>query len=131
MHSPYRKLTISALLLLFLILWTGIGPYTSGSAVQDLTAALTELHGEPYSGRETDAGTEDMHFSVESSTFFLTNPNLRHALGLDYRYICKVIHTTYTASEETRTRTITYTGLDPMGKGEETARAFIDISSAK
>ena len=131
MRSPYRKLTISALLLLFLILWAGIGPYTSGSAVQDLTAALTELHGEPYSGRETDVGTEDMNFSVESNTFFLTNHNLRRALGLDYRYVCKVIYTTYTASGEKRTHTVTYTGLDPMGKGEETARAFIDISSAK
>ena len=124
-------LLAAALLLLLLILRAGIGPYTSSSAVQDLTQELVALHGEPYSGHERANGTEDMVFSIESKTFFLTDYNLRSSLGLDYRYTCKVIYTTYTASGETQTRTVTYTGLDPMGKGKETARAYIDTSSAK
>lgn len=131
MKHIHRKLLIAAFLLLFLILWTGVGPYTSGSAVQDLTAELTDLHGEPYTGRETASGTEDMTFSVESETFFLTNYSLRSALGLDYRYSCKVIYTTHSAVGEVHTRTVTYTGLDPMGSGKETARAYLDPASAQ
>jgi hypothetical protein len=131
MKRIHIRAFITALLLLALILWMGIGSYTSGSAVQDLTVALTELHGEPYSGRETEAGSEDMVFSIESSTFFLTNYNLRRFLGLDYQYTCKVIYTTHTAAGENHTHTVTYTGFDPMGRESDTERAYIDTSSAE
>jgi len=72
-----------------------------------------------------------MTFSIESGTFFLSGYNLRKALGLDYRFLCKVIYTTHSPAGETHTRTITYTGYDPMGKGEDTARAYIDPASRR
>lgn len=131
MKRKHIALLITAILILSLIHWIGIGPYTSGSAVQDLASALTELHGEPYTGRETGTGKEDMVFSIESRTFFLTNYNLRRFLGLDYRYSCKVIYTTHTPTGETHTHTVTYTGFDPMGKENDTARAYLAKSSGE
>lgn len=118
-------------IILILILWMGITPHTSSSAVQDLTVALTELHGEPYVGREVEDGTEDMTFTIQCSTRFPTNFNLRRSLGLDYRYICKVIYTTHSPTGETHTRTVTYTGYDPMGNDQDTARAYIDVSTKR
>ena len=107
---PLIPITILVLLLL-----AGIGPHTSSSAIRDLTAALTELHGDPYVGRDVEYGTEDMSFSIESRTFFLTNYNLRKALSLDYRYRCKVVYTTHSSAGETYTYVVTYAGYDPMG----------------
>jgi len=130
MKKKQYILLISVTILVLLLL-TGIEPHTSSSAFRDLTAALTELHGEPYVGREVEGGTEDMTFSIESGTFFLSGYNLRKALGLDYRFLCKVIYTTHSPAGETHTRTITYTGYDPMGKGEDTARAYIDPASRR
>ena len=66
MKHIHRKLLIAALVLLFLILWTGVGPYTSGSAVQDLTAELTALHGE-YHGWEPRVTEENMRDFLISS----------------------------------------------------------------
>lgn len=131
MKRKHTSLLIAILLLLGLIFRMGIGPYTSSSAVQDLTIALSELHGEPYSGRETESGTEDMAFFIEGRTIFPTNYNLRRFLGWDYRYRCKVTYTTHSADGETHTLTVTYTGLDPMGKDQDAARAYIDISSKR
>ena len=125
-HSP-----LLIVIILILILWMGITPHTSSSAVQDLTAALTELHGEPYVGRDVEDGTEDMTFTIHCSTRFPTNYNLRRSFGLDYRYTCTVIYTTHSPTGQTHTRTVTYTGYDPMGRNQDTARAYIDVSSKR
>ena len=92
-----RKLIISfaALCLMIAVLyWTGVGFYSSSSAVQDLKTELEDLYGTEYTGKVTENGTEDMLFAVEPKTWFLTNWNLRNALGMDYEYECKVIFTT-------------------------------------
>ena len=127
-----RKHILLIILIIFLLaLWMGITPHSSSSAVQDLTAALTELHGEPYVGHDIEDGTEDMTFTIQCSTRFPTNYNLRRSLGLDYRYTCNVIYTTHFPDGQIHTRTVTYTGYDPMGKDQDTARAYIDISSRR
>ncbi|MDD6815599.1 MAG: hypothetical protein PUE84_04055 [Firmicutes bacterium] len=109
----------------------GIGYYRSGSAVRDLTEELTTLYGEPYTGREVENGTEDMEFSVESGTFFLTDENFRYFWGLDYRYECKVIYTTYSNDETVSVRTITYDAVDPMGPDVQFDRAHLVMESVK
>ena len=109
----------------------GIGCYRSGSAVRDLTEELTTLYGEPYTGREVENGTEDMEFSVESGTFFLTDENFRYFWGLDYRYECKVIYTTYSNDETVSVRTITYDAVDPMGPDVQFDRAHLVMESVK
>lgn len=128
MKRKYISLFILLILLLALIRWMGVGPYISSSASRDLTAALAELHGEPYFGRPVENGSEDMEFFIEGNTIFPTNYNLRRSLGLDYRYTCKVIYTTHSSDGKTHTRTVTYTGYDPMGKDKDTARAYIDTT---
>lgn len=118
-------------LLIIIVFEMGIGYYSSGSAVLDLEEGLRAIHGEPYTGREVENGTEDMEFSVEPDTFFLTNYGWREFFGLDYKYKCKVTYTVYSDGEIVSVRTITYTGIDPMGQGKEEIRAYIDIESAK
>ena len=122
---------ISIVVIVLVICNLGIGYYRSGSAVRDLTEELTILYGEPYTGREVENGTEDMEFSVESGTFFLTDENFRYFWGLDYRYECKVIYTTYSNDETVSVRTITYDAVDPMGPDEQFDRAHLVMESAK
>ena len=112
-----------------LVMWLGIGPSSSGSAVADLMAELESIHGPEYTEKEVENGTEDMTFVVEPQTWFLTNWNLREMLGLDYAYECKVIFTTHTGEGRTLVRTITYQATDPMGKDATTARAHLDLDS--
>ena len=131
MKRMHVFLLIAVIFLFALIHWMGVGPYISSSASRDLTDALTELHGEPYTSRVVNDGTEDMEFFIEVKTFFPSNYNLRRALGWDYRYTCKVIYTTHSTTGEIHTHTITYTGFDPMGKEKDTARAYIDTSSKR
>lgn len=109
----------------------GIGYYTSGSAVRDLTEELTTLYGEPYTGCEVANGTEDMEFSIEPGTFFLTDESFRSFWGLDYRYECKVIYTTYSNDGTVSVRTITYDAVDPMGPSEQFDRAHLVMESVK
>jgi len=111
--------------------WAGIGYYSSGSAVRDLKAELVTLHGEPYTGREVEGGTETMEFSIKSDTFFLTNYNLRHFFGWDYRYKCEVIYTVSDDNGIVRVRKINYVGIDPMGADESDIRAYIEMSNVK
>jgi len=88
-----RKIFVSivALCLIVAILcWIGVGPYSSGSAIQDLRAELESIYGTEYMRKEVENGTEDMAFVVEPKTWFLTNWNLRNALSIDYKYECKV-----------------------------------------
>ncbi len=124
-----KKRTAVLLLVLILLLsvcfWLGIGPYASGSAVSDLREQLVVLHGEPYSGKITEYGVQSMEFSIKPATFFLTNYNLRNALGWDYCYRCEVIYSVFQGDSLVSENTVTYTGVDPMGPGEEAVRAYL------
>ena len=127
-----RKLIISfatLCLMIAVLYWTGVGFYSSSSAVQDLKAELEDLYGTEYTGKATENGTEDMVFAVEPKTWFLTNWNLRNALGLDYEYECKVIFTTCADSTVANVRTITYRAYDPMGSENMSERAHLDPDS--
>lgn len=127
-----RKLIVSfaALCLMIAVLcWTGIGFYSSSSAVQDLKAELEDLYGTEYTEKITENGTEDMAFAVEPKTWLLTNWNLRNALGMDYEYECKVIFTTRADGAVTSVRTITYRAYDPMGFENMSERAHLDPDS--
>lgn len=130
--SVKRKLIISfaALCLMIAILyWSGIGFYSSSSAVQDLNAELEDLYGTEYTGKVTENGIEDMTFAVEPKTWFLTNWNLRNALGMDYEYECKVIFTIRADGAVANVRTITYRAYDPMGSENMSERAHLDLDS--
>lgn len=129
MKKKWVSLLLIAALVLCAICWSGIGYHSSSAATQDLIEELTALHGEPYTNRQVENGAEDMELSVEPMTFFLTNWNLRQALGLDYRYKCSVTYTVHSAGEVIDVHVITYTGFDPMGNGNEAARAYIDTDS--
>ncbi len=131
MKKKHVELVAFTFALFCLLCNLGIGHYSSGSAVQDLKEDLIALHGEPYTGREIENGTEDMEFSIESDTFFLTNWNLRNFFGWDYRYKCKVTYTVYSDGEISDVRTITYAGFDPMGYEKSDIRAYIDTESIK
>lgn len=128
-----NKKVIAVLLALCLvaavIAWVGVGPYTSGSAVADLRAELEAIYGPEYIGKDVENGTEDMVFSVESGTWFLTNWNLRNAFGMDYEYKCQVTFTTHGPEGSETTRTVTYLGIDPMGGENEALRAYLDPDS--
>lgn len=123
-----RKIVIllaAVIVLAVLLCWAGIGPYSSASAVQDLKAQLEQLYGQEYTGKPTPDGTEDMAFVVQPQTWFFTNWNLRNALQMDYKYVCKVVFTTHIAGSPTRTRTITYQAIDPMGDAAMGTRAHL------
>ena len=120
-----------AVVFIGIVCWMGIGYYSSGAAVRDLKADLVNLHGEPYTGREVEGGTETMEFSIKSDTFFLTNYNLRHFFGWDYRYKCEVIYTVSDDNGIVRVRKINYVGIDPMGADESDIRAYIEMSNVK
>ena len=127
-----KKMIVSfaALCLMISVLyWTGIGFYSSSSAVQDLKAELEDLYGTEYTGKVTENGTEDMVFAVAPKTWFLTNWNLRNTLGLDYEYECKVIFTTRADGVVANVRTITYRAYDPMGSGNMAESAYLDPDS--
>jgi len=127
-----RKIFVSivALCLIVAILcWIGVGPYSSGSAIQDLRAELESIYGTEYMRKEVENGTEDMAFVVEPKTWFLTNWNLRNALSIDYKYECKVIFTTYVDGNIKSVRTITYQAFDPMGAEKASVRAFLNLDS--
>lgn len=128
-RKTYMLLLFAAACLFCAIRWMGIGYYSSSSAVLDLKEALTALHGEPYTGRVAENGIEDMEFSVVPDTFFLTNYNLRNTLGLDYRYQCKVTYTVHLNDGTVSVRSVTYTGIDPMGQGKEFDRAYLDTEN--
>lgn len=127
MKKRISILLLSAVLVSCAAFWSGIGYNYSGSAAQNLMEELTILHGAPYTDREVDDGVEDMEFSVEPMTCFLTRYGLRRALGLDYRYRCSVTYTVRSAGEVIDARVITYTGIDPTGSEDE--RAYIDLDS--
>ena len=127
-----KKKWIAVLVVLLLavaVKWMGVGVYSSDSAVLDLEEELYKLHGAAYTGRETDSGTEDMVFEVEAKTRFFTNWDLRHRLGLDYEYECRVIITAYTGGQVSHVRTITYRAVDPMGADKLTERAHLVLDS--
>lgn len=120
---------VALCMIVTVICWMGIGPFSSSSAVQDLRAELESIYGTEYIGKTVENGTEDMEFAVEPKTWFLTNWNLRNALSIDYEYECKVLFTTYVDGGTESVRTITYRAIDPMGVGEITERAFLDLES--
>ena len=127
-----RQLIISFLVLcLFaaIFCWVGVGSYSSSSAVRDLKTELEAIYGTEYTEKDIENGTEDMVFIVEPKTRFLTNWNLRNALGLDYEYECKVVFTTYVDGSAKSVRTITYQAVDPMGAGKTADRAYLDLGS--
>ena len=97
----------------------------------DLKAELETIYGTEYTGKEIDNGTEDMVFIVEPKTRFLTNWNLRNALGLDYQYECRVMFTTCIGENTKTIRTITYQAVDPMGKESIDDRAYVNVSSKR
>lgn len=125
-----RKVIVSlaALSLIVLVLcWAGIGVYSSASAVRDLNAELETIFGTEYTGKQIGHGTEDMVFVVEPKTWFLTNWNLRNALGMDYKYECRVVFTTYIDGGVKSIRTITYQAVDPMGAENMGVRAHLEL----
>ena len=127
-----RKLIVLFIVLclaIALLAWLGVGFYSSGPAVSDLKAELESIYGTEYAGKAVENGTEDMVFAVEPKTWFLTNWNLRNALGMDYEYQCKVIFTTYIEGSPKTVRTITYRGTDPMGAANVAERAKLDLDS--
>lgn len=127
-----RKLLISFIVLCMMVsvlCWMGVGSYSSGSAVRDLTTELETIYGTEYTGKDTENGTENMVFEVEPKTWFLTNWNLRNALSIDYKYECKVIFTTFVDEKVASVRTITYQAVDPMGVEKIAERAFLDLGS--
>ena len=108
---------------------TGIGLYSSSSAVHDLKTELQTIYGTEYTGKAAENGTEDMVFVVEPKTWFLTNWNLRNALSIDYEYECKVVFTTYVDGSTKSLRTITYQAFDPMDAEKMVERAYLDLDS--
>ena len=124
-----KKWTIIFLILAAVLVLAGIGPYSGGSAVADLKAELESVYGPEYAGKVTAEGTEDMVFEITPKSFLLTNWNLRNALGLDYKYECRVIFTTHAGEGETSVRTVTYRAVDPMGKDSMTERAQLVTES--
>ena len=116
-------------LIVAILCWVGVGFYSSSSAVRDLKAELENIYGTEYTGKDVDNGTEDMLFIVEPKTWFLTNWNLRNALGLDYQYECKVFFTTYVDGSANSVRTITYQAVDPMGAEKMSERAHLVLDS--
>ena len=127
-----RKLIVSFVafcMIVSVLCWTGIGAYSSGSAVQDLRTELESIYGTEYTGKIVENRTEDMLFVVEPKTWFLTNWNLRNALSLGYKYECRVIFTTYVDGSAECVRTITYQAVDPMGVEKIIERAFLDLDS--
>jgi len=133
-NDPLSRILIAAAVVLLAVRWLGIGYYYSGAAAADLMEDLTALHGEPYTGRQTETGTEDLTFSITGNTFFPTNYTLRQAFGWDYRYTCRATRTYYTDGKVIGWTTTTYVGIDPMGPTESDkhlARAYVDVSSAK
>lgn len=127
-----RKLIVSFValcMIITVICWMGIGPYSSSSAVQDLRAELESIYGTEYIGKTVENGVEDMEFAVEPKTWFLTNWNLRNALSIDYEYECNVIFTTFVDEKTTSVRTVTYQAVDPMGKEKTVDRAYLDLDT--
>ena len=127
-----RKLLISFIVLCLIVAifgWIGVGPYSSGSAIQDLHAELESIYGTEYTGKDVENGTDDMVFVVKPKTWFLTNWNLRNALSIDYKYECKVIFTTFVDGNVKSVRTITYQAVDPMGAEKAAVRVFLDLDS--
>lgn len=127
-----RTLMLSVVVLslvVAILCWVGVGFYSSSSAVRDLKAELETIYGAEYTGKDVDNGTEDMLFIVEPKTWFLTNWNLRSALGIDYQYECKVIITSYISGSVESVRTITYQAVDPMGAEKMAERAHLVLGS--
>ncbi len=108
-----------------LVCWMGVGYRSNGSAVRDLKGQLQEIYGAPYTGKAVGTGTEDMDLSVEPTTWFMTNPGWRRFFGLDYRYRCEVVYTTYADGKVDQVRKFIYTGFDPMGRDTEDLRAYL------
>ena len=129
MKKRHIALFVAIFLLLCAVRWMGVGYYSSSAAQRDLKKDLVALHGETYTGRETENGTEDMAFEIRAATFFPTNYSLRYFFGWDYKYECTVTYTTYSGETVTGSRTVTYVGYDPVGPGEEETRAYVDESS--
>lgn len=127
-----RKLVVSFVALCMIVsvlCWTGIGYYSSGSAVQDLRTELESIYGTEYIGKTVENGTEDMEFVVEPKTWFFTNWNLRNALSIDYEYECNVVFTTCIDEKTKSVRTVTYQAIDPMGKEKTVDRAYLILDS--
>lgn len=118
-------------LLICLVLDMGIGYYASGSAVLDLLEGLEAIHGEQYAGRKVENGTEDMEFTVQSDTFFMTDYSWRKFFRLDYKYKCNVSFILHSDEGPVSIRTLTYDGIDPMGPGEGELRAYIDTETVR
>ena len=129
MEKKLSVITVLCLVAFIVTSWVGLGHRSSASAIADLRAELEILHGEEYTGKAVGEEEETMRFVVKPKTFFLTNYNVRNALGLDYEYECIVTVTSYEEGEEAGVRTITYRGFDPMGKGCMDDRAYVDVNS--
>lgn len=129
MQRSHIAIILALVLLTALLWWLGIGYYTSSSAVLDLRAELETIHGPEYTGKSTEEGTEDMVFVIKPKSFFLTNWNLRNALGMDYKYECQIIFTTHRSDDTKAVRTIIYQAYDPMGTAKMGSRAGLDLDS--
>ena len=127
-----RKLLIIFLLICMTVSvlgWIGVGYYSSSSVGVCLRTELEKIYGPEYTGKAVVNGTEDMVFTLETKSWFMTNWDLRNALGIDYKYECKVIFTNYVDGKIESVRTITYQAIDPMGVEEMTDSAYLNLSS--
>ena len=115
---------IAAILYLF-----GIGYYYSGSAAVDLKADLESIYGKEYTGKITETGTQDMVFSIEPKTWFLTDWNFRNAWSMDYKYECSVIFTDYVDGKIVSVQRISYDAIDPMGEENADHGAYLILDS--
>ena len=125
MKKRFAAIAVTVLVLTGLVCALGIGPFTSSSAARDLREELASIHGEPYTGRVVENGTETMEFTVEPDSYFLTNWSFRNFLGWDYRYTCTVTYTVSSGDNIVSVRRVTYRGVDPMGSDEELQKAHL------
>ena len=116
-------------LIAVIIYLVGIGYYYSGSAAVDLKADLESIYGKEYTGKITETGTQDMVFSVEPQTWFLTDWNFRNAWSMDYKYKCSVIFTNYVDGNIVGIQRISYDGIDPMGEENADIGAYLILES--
>ena len=125
MKHKWLKMALVLCVAATLLLCLGIGPYSSGAAVSDLKAELESIYGPEYTGKAVEGGTGDMVFEVEGKSWFLTDWNLRNALGLDYKYECRVTFTTHSRELGDSVTTVTYQAVDPMGRENTVIRAHL------
>lgn len=129
MKKKWGAVVFTLCLAVWFLHWLGIGYRPSGSAVLDLKAGNGRDIRETTHRKRSRKWNGGYGVCCKTKNLFFTNWNLRNALGKDYEYECRVIFTNYIDGERAQTRTITYRGVDPMGKKHAEDRAYLDVNS--